>query len=233
MFHIYQRPFSPKGQECASRILQASQSYDVRIVRSTEELQQVYKLAGRKVSLPRVFTSIGAASGVHHIGGLSKLRTWLESNAPMQHDEMELPPLVPQGNERWNRDISAQEALQAFNKTMRGHQMTLTMLDSSIKVATESDWRWIVKQCNEDIHEMRAPESPSLALYIAVMCSLKYGLNSCGIVMDASGEHIYNLVWLDTGFGDVDVRAYEPTTGQWVEMGSGNYRAAVGQVIIP
>ena len=233
MYHIYQQSFSPHAEDCADLILQSGGSYEVHIIQCDEDLRQIYRMIGRPVSMPRVFIAIG--NNQHHIGGRPALVRWFKD-----HHETEFDMGKMLNGVSFNlgvggipvRQVTHQEVRAAFLEAMKGRVVRLTLLDTFMEITTRETWEWLAGQViREADAEQRS--APSLALYLSVQMSHRVDLNCCGIMMDSSGSHLYNLVWTDDGNGNIEVGAYDPLTLQWVDMGEGQHRASLGHVLVP
>ena len=235
-FHVYQRPYSPKGEECARLISEAGHAYEVHLVRTHENTQALSKLAGRRVALPHVFESASDSAEKHRIGGISALRVWLKEYGM---EQTENPGPAVQACYTWTREgieipyyeMAHRHVMAAFRKATQGSQLTLNMVaPDRMRLTTANVWQMVLSNLRA---EAWICESDSLPFYISSAATAKFRLNSCGILMDSSTEQVYNLLWLLDRWKQPHVLVYDPSIDHYAKLGDECYKATTGQVLLP
>ena len=245
-FVIYQRPFSPKALEAAALIAEAGFPYDVEIIRNKKDANSVNRLvaleAGRQarwsVTLPRVFEDpMDNGDQLNHIGcTVSSVQRWLSEYTVSDLEDILYPFNDPerrdlQGVKFPARPVSNHRAVNIYRQALQGRPMRLVMIQPSTMWVTDvQSWNLILDELLGGVPDTN---HPSLPFHLAASACLQYGLNSCGVVMDESSEHLYNIIWVDMGDNRIHVVPFDPVTREVPIIGEGLYRATAGQVIVP
>lgn len=98
----------------------------------------------------------------------------------------------------------------------------LQFLDAEFTALPLQVWQKIIKFTNVNnvkyISSKR--DCDNFAIGFAGQCSLRFGVNGAGIVVDISGKHAYNCILVKELGEDLVVKVLEPQTDGFVELGS-------------
>ena len=131
------------------------------------------------------------------------------------------------------REITSVDVATAMGESPWA-KFNLFFLDRKLWVISEEHWREIIAETQVDAvrYVPERTDCEDYAKAFSGLASLRYGVNSAGIVIDTAGKHSYNLLVVDVG-GSVEIRAFEPQTDDMVDerVGSKPYCADQGYAI--
>lgn len=112
--------------------------------------------------------------------------------------------------------------------------MRMQFLDGEFVVANQLLWDEIIKKNPIDKYKYRSniADCDNFAAGFASMVGLKRGVNTAAFVCDTSSGHAYNLLFVLQKNGTIKVRAFEPQSDRYVRLGTKNYKAQKGFVML-
>ena len=107
--------------------------------------------------------------------------------------------------------------------------LSVFALDAKYAVIPRGMWEKVIKHVGRPVQPYKGDvrDCDDYAKWFSAICSIRFGVNSAGIVLDISGRHAYNcLVTPD------NVLFYEPQSCRIVQLGSKKmYTGTKGQII--
>ena len=239
MLHIYQRPWSPRAEECARLARAERHPYEALVMRTPEDMASLTRVAGgRTPSLPQVFESSGKPdAAMHRVGGLRALRAWLKDYGAYPADDLSGTSILTYGGVETREGVEIPRWDMEHEQVHRMFEEAAAFCSISLETVGMERMRLTrIQALSEALEFLKTElgEAPgdSLPFYLSSALSARFGLNSCGTVLDSTLERAYNLVWVIDDWNEVKVMAYDPFEQEYSILSALPYRGTTGRALI-
>lgn len=112
--------------------------------------------------------------------------------------------------------------------------LQIVQIDEPYFVPSRAQWKEIIdfNEVNRVSYVNERRVCNHFAVTFKGEVSLNWGVNACGLVIDSSSAHAY-CVLIECNDGEnLEVVGFEPQADRFVKVGSGNYRAGAGFILL-